>query len=132
MVGSTSSSALLIALLTGCQLHDFGQLLANTHRLHWSMMTRPSDREITSQRQSQVPSLPILFAAQETNAPADRSHPVLVEIRDRLKDVISSGGENISSIEVESILLRHPAVRKWRLLACRTNAGAKRRTPLSF
>src|SRR5215471_16387150 len=33
-----------------------------------------------------------------------------VEIRDRLKDVIISGGENISSVEVESILLRHPAV----------------------
>jgi fatty-acyl-CoA synthase len=33
-----------------------------------------------------------------------------VEIRDRLKDVIISGGENISSIEVESVLLRHPAV----------------------
>jgi fatty-acyl-CoA synthase len=35
-----------------------------------------------------------------------------VEIRDRLKDVIISGGENISSIEVESILLTHPAVRE--------------------
>jgi fatty-acyl-CoA synthase len=33
-----------------------------------------------------------------------------VEIRDRLKDVIISGGENISSIEVEGALLRHPAV----------------------
>jgi fatty-acyl-CoA synthase len=33
-----------------------------------------------------------------------------VEIRDRFKDVIISGGENISSIEVESELLRHPAV----------------------
>ena len=33
-----------------------------------------------------------------------------VEIRDRLKDVIISGGENISSVEVESVLLRHPAV----------------------
>jgi fatty-acyl-CoA synthase len=33
-----------------------------------------------------------------------------VEIRDRLKDVIISGGENISSVEVEGILLRHPAV----------------------
>jgi fatty-acyl-CoA synthase len=32
------------------------------------------------------------------------------EIRDRLKDVIISGGENISSIEVEGHLLRHPAV----------------------
>jgi fatty-acyl-CoA synthase len=33
-----------------------------------------------------------------------------IEIRDRLKDVIISGGENISSIEVEGVLLRHPAV----------------------
>jgi len=33
-----------------------------------------------------------------------------VEIRDRSKDVIISGGENISSIEVEGVLYRHPAV----------------------
>jgi fatty-acyl-CoA synthase len=32
------------------------------------------------------------------------------EIRDRLKDVIISGGENISSVEVEAMLLRHPAI----------------------
>ncbi len=32
------------------------------------------------------------------------------EIRDRFKDVIISGGENISSVEVEGCLLRHPAV----------------------
>jgi fatty-acyl-CoA synthase len=35
-----------------------------------------------------------------------------IEIRDRLKDVIISGGENISSIEVESVLLRHPGVQE--------------------
>jgi len=35
-----------------------------------------------------------------------------VEIRDRIKDVIISGGENISSIEVEGVLLRHPAVQE--------------------
>ncbi|MBX3157588.1 MAG: long-chain-fatty-acid--CoA ligase [Deltaproteobacteria bacterium] len=35
-----------------------------------------------------------------------------VEIRDRIKDVIISGGENISSIEVEAVLLRHPAVQE--------------------
>jgi len=34
------------------------------------------------------------------------------EIRDRMKDVIISGGENISSIEVEAMLLRHPAVQE--------------------
>ncbi len=33
-----------------------------------------------------------------------------VEIRDRIKDVIISGGENISSVEVEGVLLRHPGV----------------------
>ena len=33
-----------------------------------------------------------------------------VEIRDRFKDVIISGGENISSVEVEGCLLHHPAV----------------------
>ena len=33
-----------------------------------------------------------------------------VEIRDRIKDVIISGGENISSVEVEATLLAHPAV----------------------
>jgi fatty-acyl-CoA synthase len=36
-----------------------------------------------------------------------------IEIKDRSKDIIISGGENISSIEVEDALYRHPAV-----LAC--------------
>ncbi len=35
-----------------------------------------------------------------------------VDIRDRLKDVIISGGENISSVEVEGVLLRHPGVQE--------------------
>jgi fatty-acyl-CoA synthase len=35
-----------------------------------------------------------------------------VEIRDRMKDVIISGGENISSIEVEGAMLRHPAIQE--------------------
>jgi len=35
-----------------------------------------------------------------------------IEIRDRLKDVIISGGENISSIELEGVLLRHPAIQE--------------------
>ena len=33
-----------------------------------------------------------------------------VKIKDRSKDIIISGGENISSIEVEDVLFRHPAV----------------------
>jgi len=35
-----------------------------------------------------------------------------IEIRDRIKDIIISGGENISSVEVEGILLRHPCVQE--------------------
>ncbi|MGI9607364.1 MAG: acyl-CoA synthetase [Acidimicrobiales bacterium] len=33
-----------------------------------------------------------------------------IQITDRLKDVIISGGENVSSVEVENILYKHPAV----------------------
>jgi fatty-acyl-CoA synthase len=62
-----------------------------------------------------------------------------IEIKDRAKDVIISGGENISSIEVEATLYRHPAVLeaavtgmpddKWGETPCafvdlRTEAGA--------
>jgi 3-(methylthio)propionyl---CoA ligase len=38
-------------------------------------------------------------------------HPdFYIEIKDRSKDIIISGGENISTIEVEDVLYRHPAV----------------------
>ena len=53
-----------------------------------------------------------------------------VKIRDRSKDVIISGGENISSIEVEDALYRHPAV-----LACAVVAKPDPKwgeTPLAF
>ena len=33
-----------------------------------------------------------------------------MEVKDRAKDIIISGGENISSLEVEEVLYRHPAV----------------------
>jgi fatty-acyl-CoA synthase len=33
-----------------------------------------------------------------------------IQLKDRSKDIIISGGENISSIEVENVLYRHPAV----------------------
>jgi len=33
-----------------------------------------------------------------------------IELKDRSKDIIISGGENISTIEVESVLYRHPAI----------------------
>ena len=53
-----------------------------------------------------------------------------VKIRDRSKDIIISGGENISSIEVEEALYRHPAV-----LACAVVARPDARwgeTPVAF
>jgi len=33
-----------------------------------------------------------------------------IDIKDRSKDIIISGGENISTLEVESVLYRHPAI----------------------
>ncbi|MDX1595254.1 MAG: AMP-binding protein, partial [Gammaproteobacteria bacterium] len=33
-----------------------------------------------------------------------------IEVRDRSKDIIITGGENVSSLEVESVLYRHPQV----------------------
>lgn len=33
-----------------------------------------------------------------------------IELKDRAKDIIISGGENISTIEVENVLIAHPAV----------------------
>ena len=53
-----------------------------------------------------------------------------VKIRDRSKDIIISGGENISSLEVEEALYRHPAV-----LACAVVAKADEKwgeTPVAF
>jgi fatty-acyl-CoA synthase len=35
-----------------------------------------------------------------------------IELKDRSKDIIVSGGENISSVEVEQLLLTHPLVRE--------------------
>jgi fatty-acyl-CoA synthase len=33
-----------------------------------------------------------------------------IQVKDRAKDIIISGGENISSVEIESVLYKHPAV----------------------
>jgi fatty-acyl-CoA synthase len=61
-----------------------------------------------------------------------------IQLKDRSKDIIISGGENISSIEVEDVLYKHPAVAaaavvakpdaKWGETPCafvETKAGAK-------
>ena len=41
----------------------------------------------------------------------------MIEVRDRSKDIIISGGENISSIEVEQVLVAHPAVAEASVIA---------------
>lgn len=40
-----------------------------------------------------------------------------IEVRDRKKDIVISGGENISSIEVEKVLYDHPAVMEAAIVA---------------
>jgi len=40
-----------------------------------------------------------------------------IEVRDRMKDIIISGGENISTIEVENTICRHPAVHECAVVA---------------
>jgi fatty-acyl-CoA synthase len=40
-----------------------------------------------------------------------------IELKDRSKDIIISGGENISSVEVENVLFQHPAVKEAAVVA---------------
>ncbi len=48
-----------------------------------------------------------------------------IQLKDRSKDIIISGGENISSIEVEDALYKHPAVQAAAVVAwCRQNLAA--------
>ena len=54
-----------------------------------------------------------------------------IQLKDRSKDIIISGGENISSIEVEDALYKHPAVRPPPWWPSRTTNGARRPAPLS-
>ncbi|KAJ8549219.1 hypothetical protein K7X08_032926 [Anisodus acutangulus] len=53
-----------------------------------------------------------------------------LEVKDRLKDVIICGGENISSVEVESILYKHPAVNEAAVVARPDNYWGE--TPCAF
>lgn len=54
-----------------------------------------------------------------------------VEIKDRLKDIIISGGENISTIEVEDTLYKHPAVLEAAVSPAPTRNGVKPPAPIS-
>ncbi len=48
-----------------------------------------------------------------------------LKITDRAKDIIISGGENVSSVEVEGVLMKHPAVSLCAVVAKRTTNGAR-------
>ena len=54
-----------------------------------------------------------------------------IQLKDRSKDIIISGGENISSIEVEDALYKHPAVPRRRSSPSPTRNGARRPAPSS-
>jgi fatty-acyl-CoA synthase len=53
-----------------------------------------------------------------------------IEIRDRSKDIIISGGENISSVEVEGVLYRHPAIMEAAVVAQQDEKWGE--TPCAF
>ena len=58
-------------------------------------------------------------------------HPdTYIQIADRAKDIIISGGENVSSVEVEGALMHHPAVSLCAVVANPTKNGARCRAPL--
>ena len=53
-----------------------------------------------------------------------------IEIRDRSKDIIISGGENISSVEVEGVLYQHPAIMEAAVVARKDEKWGE--TPCAF
>ena len=53
-----------------------------------------------------------------------------IEIKDRSKDIIITGGENVSSLEVEECLYRHPAVMEAAVVACPDSRWGE--TPCAF
>ncbi|XP_073056281.1 butanoate--CoA ligase AAE1-like isoform X2 [Primulina eburnea] len=53
-----------------------------------------------------------------------------IEVKDRSKDIVISGGENISTIEVETVLYRHPAVLEAAVVARPDNHWGQ--TPCAF
>ena len=62
----------------------------------------------------------------------DRRATGYIRITDRAKDVIKSGGEWISSVELENELMAHPAVAEAAVIArARTSAGPSARSPAS-
>ena len=53
-----------------------------------------------------------------------------IQIKDRSKDIIISGGENISSIEIEDLLFKHPAIMEAAVVAKNDDKWGE--TPCAF
>ena len=53
-----------------------------------------------------------------------------IQLKDRSKDIIISGGENVSSIEIEDVLYKHPAVLEAAVVARPDNKWGE--TPCAF
>ena len=53
-----------------------------------------------------------------------------IEIKDRIKDIIISGGENISSIEIETVLDSHPMIEKSAVVGEKDKTWGER--PIAF
>ena len=72
---------------------------------------RQQRHEGLPRRRPRRPSRGLHAAAGSTPATSRSWHPDgYIELRDRAKDIIISGGENISTVEVEQALDAHPAV----------------------
>ena len=55
-----------------------------------------------------------------------------IELRDRAKDIIITGGENVASVEIEKVLSDHPAVLECAVVARADNHWGKFRLHMSF
>ncbi len=73
-----------------------------------------------SEEQGSRPTRPSRAAGSHTGDLGVMYPDGYIQLKDRSKDIIISGGENISSIEVEDALYKHPAVAGRR---CRRQAG---------
>jgi fatty-acyl-CoA synthase len=60
----------------------------------------------------------------------DRRGRAISKIVDRIKDVVKTGGEWVSSLDIEDIILRMPSIAEVASSACPTNAGVSVRLPL--
>ena len=53
-----------------------------------------------------------------------------IEVKDRAKDIIISGGENLSSLEIEEVLYKHPKIMEAAVVACPDETWGE--TPCAF